>query len=228
MRKPDSFWMLLLFAGLILFYFLSESILRQATVARINPDAVNVDAMLSDLPPALQQKIQDRITHTQLLTNLRKAVTPDEILSAMLALASFEKKPAEKEKLYTQIFRDYAEKPAAYPAYIFFMFNKEERLNRVTVADFMRIRKNCRLQNCIIPGVRHITNCGNSAGKKITNRNLNSSSRSMLINSCHLWNIIRFMKNCGHPLWNVDNRKLRGTPQNFWNKFLSSAVLQNI
>ncbi len=141
MRKPDSFWILLIFAGLLLFYFLSESILRQATVARINPDAVNVDAMLSDLPPALQQKIQDRITHTQLLTNLRKAVTPDEILNALLALALFEKDPLEKEKLYTQIFKDYAKKPAAYPAYIFFMFNKEEHLNRVTVADFHAYQK---------------------------------------------------------------------------------------
>lgn len=136
MRKPDSFWILLIFAGLIAFYFLSESILRQATVARINPDAVNVDKMLSDLPPKLQQKIQDRIMHTQLLTNLRKAVTPDEILHALLALAAFEPDPVEKEKLYTRIFKDYAKVPAAYPAYIFFMFNKDARLNRVTLAEF--------------------------------------------------------------------------------------------
>ena len=74
MRKPDSFWLILICAVLLAVYFLSEAILRQATVARINPDAVDVNAMLADLPPQLQTRIQDRITYTQLRTNLKKAV----------------------------------------------------------------------------------------------------------------------------------------------------------
>ena len=141
MRKPDSFWLILVFFGLIAVYFLTEAVLRQATVARINPDAVDVNAMLSDLPPQLQQRIQDRITYTQLRTNLKKAVTPDEILSAMLALAAFEKNPVEQEKLYTQVFQNYAEKPGAYPAYVYFMFNREERLNKVTIQQFHAYQK---------------------------------------------------------------------------------------
>lgn len=141
MRKPDSFWLILICAVLLAVYFLSEAILRQATVARINPDAVDVNAMLADLPPQLQTRIQDRITYTQLRTNLKKAVTPAEILNALLALAAFEKNPAEQEKLYTRIFQEYAKEPGAYPAYIYFMFNKEERLNRVSVADFHAYQK---------------------------------------------------------------------------------------
>ncbi|MBR3708618.1 MAG: hypothetical protein IKM17_06375 [Lentisphaeria bacterium] len=141
MRRPEKILLILLFAAVLAVYFLTEAILRQATVARINPDAVNAEDIIAKLPAKMQDDIRERITLTALRGEVRKAETPAEKLNAKLVLAAFVREQNEKAELYEEILEDHRELPASYPAYVYFMFNGNAEYDRVSYDDFHKFQK---------------------------------------------------------------------------------------
>lgn len=143
-EQPEKRWLLPLFAAIILIYFLSESFLRQATVARINPAAVAMDEILAGLPDPVRKKISFRITLLQLQSNLKNAGSPGSRASALYALAFFHEteKTGEHLPYYRELLSQYRELPEAYPVYVRFLFEPEERNEGITEKAFHEYQKN--------------------------------------------------------------------------------------
>ena len=142
-ERPEKPWLLLLFAAVLILYFVSEAFLRQATVARINPAAVAMDEILSGLPDPIRNKISFRITLLQLQNNLKNAGSPGSRAAALYALAHFLE--SEKSEGYMPYYREvlklYPERPEAYPVYIRFLFEPEDRNEGVTEERFHEYQK---------------------------------------------------------------------------------------
>ncbi len=146
--KPERFFLLVFFALALGVYFVSEAILRQSTVARINPEKIKIEEIFSKLPPKTLERIQERILDTNLKNNIAKAMTPQEKVSALLVYAGFRKPEQKKEKLaiYEEILKEYPDEPEAATAYIFFMFNADTSLNKVSFAKFHAFQRNLPLE----------------------------------------------------------------------------------
>jgi len=141
--QPEKRWLLPLFAAVILIYFVSESFLRQATVARINPAAVAMDEILAGLPDPVRKKISFRITLMQLQTNLKNAGSPGSRASALYALAYFHEteKTGEHMPYYRELLDSYRNEREAYPVYIRFLFEPEDRNEGITEKVFHEYQK---------------------------------------------------------------------------------------
>lgn len=133
MNKPENIWLPVFFAAALFLCFLSESILRQAAVSRINPDEIMMERVLSDLPGPIQERIRQRMLVTSMRNQLAKAETPREKASALTALAAaLGKDDPEHLEIYRTILRSYPDEPASHQAYVFFMFNEKPELNLVS------------------------------------------------------------------------------------------------
>lgn len=142
-EQPEKRWLLPLFAAVMLIYFVSESFLRQATVARINPAAVAMDEILAGLPDPVRKKISFRVTLLQLQSNLNSAGSPGSRASALHALASFHEteKTGEHMPYYRKVLAQYRNEPEAYPVYIRFLFEPEGGNEGITEEVFHEYQK---------------------------------------------------------------------------------------
>ena len=137
-EQPEKRWLLPLFAVVILIYFVSESFLRQATVARINPAAVAMDEIIAGLPEPVRKRVSFRVTLLQLQSNLKNAGSPGSRASALYALAFFHEteKTGEHVPYYRELLSKYRNLPEAYPVYIRFLFEPADRNEGITVEAF--------------------------------------------------------------------------------------------
>ncbi|MBO4303555.1 MAG: hypothetical protein J6A21_03115 [Lentisphaeria bacterium] len=142
-EQPEKRWLLPLFAVVILIYFVSESFLRQATVARINPAAVAMDEILAGLPEPIRKKVAFRVTLLQLQNNLNNAGSPGSKAAALQSLAIFHEteKTGEHMPYYREVLTNYRNEPAAYPVYIRFLFEPEGQNEGITVEAFHEYQK---------------------------------------------------------------------------------------
>ena len=142
-EQPEKRWLLPLFMAVILVYFVSESFLRQATVARINPAAVAMDEILAGLPEPVRKKVSFRVTLLQLQSNLNKAGTPGSKAAALQSLAFFHEaeKTGEHMPYYRAVLTQYRNEPEAYPVYVRFLFEPEGQNEGITEEAFHEYQK---------------------------------------------------------------------------------------
>ena len=137
MKKPETIFFPVLFAAVLFLCFLSESLLRQAAVSRINPDEVMIERLIAELPGSIQERISRRMLLTTMRNQAAKAETPREKASSLTALAAvLGKDDPEQIEIYRLVLRSCPDEPSAYPAYVFFMFNNDPKLDLVSNADF--------------------------------------------------------------------------------------------
>lgn len=109
----------------VIFYFCSESVLRQATVSNVDSDKLNIETIINDLPQSIRDAVKHKIEVAKLRDNVATAGTPQKRLRAILQLANAVKGSSEKEELYLEVFKNYSSYPAAARAYAFFLCNPD-------------------------------------------------------------------------------------------------------
>jgi hypothetical protein len=115
--------LLYILAPAFLIYFLSESFLRQAAVASINPQTVNVSSIMSQLPANVRDSINKRIQIGYLKDAVAKAATDTDRIFALCNYAEAIENSKEKESLYSELIRKYSTSKEVSRAYIFFFMN---------------------------------------------------------------------------------------------------------
>ena len=89
-----------LIVPVFLLYFVSEAFLRCAAVANINPEKVNLDKILNELPDSVRDIVTYRIMHTDLTNALAKATDEEEKLSLLAQLGEYSRDLKEKENIF--------------------------------------------------------------------------------------------------------------------------------
>lgn len=116
-------------------YFSTESLLRQAAISNINPQSVNVDALLSKLPQSIRESASQKIELTRLKNAVSEAKDDAGKAVAISNLADYTKEREEKERLYAEILREYPSQSESYRAYAFFLMNPESAV-QISIQDF--------------------------------------------------------------------------------------------
>ncbi|MBO4648110.1 MAG: hypothetical protein J5806_08135 [Lentisphaeria bacterium] len=135
--KKKTGLLLLLIVPVFLLYFLSESFLRAAAVANINPAQVKLDNILNELPESIRDVVTYRIMHTDLTNALAKASDEKEKLALMAQLGDYTRDLEEKEKIFRFLRQKYPNRAETAPAYVYYLL-REDSPDRVTMADFHR------------------------------------------------------------------------------------------
>ncbi len=110
-------------------YFLSESMLRQATVSNINPQSVNVDSLMTKLPASMRESVNSKIETTRLRNAIKFAATDTEKVSAIISYAEYSKDPGQRLWLYSELLKEYPSNPECYKVYSRFLFNEGDGPN---------------------------------------------------------------------------------------------------
>lgn len=118
-----------------LVYFLSESMLRQATVSNINPQSVNVDSLMTKLPASMRDTVNNKIENTRLRNAVKFAGTDSEKVVAIVNLAERSKDAGRKLWLYSELLKEYPSNPESYVVYSRYMLNEGDGPN-FTISDY--------------------------------------------------------------------------------------------
>ena len=116
---------LLAFCAVLLVYFLSESVLRQAVVSRFESDKIKPEVILARLPASLKEKVGYNLELTRLRDALRGGKKDEKtIIATQINLAIYTKDKAESEKIFKSIIRGYPNKSESVQAYCYFLLKK--------------------------------------------------------------------------------------------------------
>ena len=115
--------LLYILAPAFLIYFITESVLRQAAVASINPQTVNVSSIMSQLPSNVRDSINKRIQIGYLKDAVAKSQTETDRIFALCNYADAIENAQQKESLYLEIVQKYSTSKESSRAYIFFFMN---------------------------------------------------------------------------------------------------------
>lgn len=140
MTKEKKIGLIFLIVPIFLLYFISEAVLREAAVANINPQKVKIDSILNELPDSVRDLVVYRITRTEMLNDLAAAETEEEKLSAMVAIGSYTRDPAEKEKIFWEVRTKYADRPESAAAFAYYLLN-DENPNKISLSDYQAYLK---------------------------------------------------------------------------------------
>jgi len=124
-----------LIVPVFLLYFVSEAFLRCAAVANINPEKVNLDKILNELPDSVRDIVTYRIMHTDLTNALAKATDEEEKLTLLAQLGDYSRDPREKENIFRLLRSRYSDRPQSAVAYVYYLLRKESP-DQITVPQF--------------------------------------------------------------------------------------------
>jgi len=131
--------------GALLILFLSEAILREASVASLKTKEKDLDSILASVPSFLRGRIKSRIEMMQLRDAVTQAKTDQEKINALSALAAYIKDEDEKEKLYLEILK-LPRMVQSYPAMIFFL-EKDISKHKISIEEYHNFIFNCPTLN---------------------------------------------------------------------------------
>jgi len=106
-------------------YIASESLLREAAVAGINPEQVNSETILKELPSQIRDSVNYSVTLSQFKDAVDNASAPPEKAIALCNLADYTKDIKEKEDIFSKVIKEYSGNKESARAYFHF-FNKPE------------------------------------------------------------------------------------------------------
>ena len=129
-----------LIVPVFLLYFVSEAFLRCAAVANINPEKVNLDKILNELPDSVRDIVTYRIIHTDLTNALAKATEEEEKLSLLAQLGDYSRDLKEKENIFRLLRGRYSHRPQSAVAYVYYLLRKDSP-DQVSVPEFHRYLK---------------------------------------------------------------------------------------
>jgi len=130
-----------LIVPVFLLYFVSEAFLRCAAVANINPEKVNLDKLLNELPDSIRDIVTYRILHTDLTNALAKATDEEEKLGLLAQLGDYSRDLKEKENIFRLLRGRYSQRPQSAPAYVYYLLRKDSP-DQISVPEFHQyIRK---------------------------------------------------------------------------------------
>lgn len=105
-------------------YFASEMLLRQAAVARVNPETVKLTELVEHLPNTMRERVLYRAHLSTLREQVRVSQTEGELVSNLFILLHFSEDKSEKEQCRKKIFALYPQgMENAYPVYIQYLDN---------------------------------------------------------------------------------------------------------
>lgn len=108
-----------------LIYMFSESVLREAAVAGVNPEQVNTETILKELPSNVRDSVSYSVTLSQFKDSVQKASSDPEKAMAFCNLADYTKDIKEKEDLFAKVIKEYPKQKESSKAFFYF-FNKPE------------------------------------------------------------------------------------------------------
>ena len=129
-----------LIVPVFLLYFVSEAFLRCAAVANINPEKVNLDKILNELPDSVRDIVTYRIIHTDLTNALAKAADEEEKLSLLAQLGDYSRDLKEKENIFRLLRGRYSHRPQSAVAYVYYLLRKDSP-DRISVPEFHQYLK---------------------------------------------------------------------------------------
>lgn len=129
--------LIFLILPVFLLYFVSESFLRAAAVANINPEKVKLDSLLNDLPESVRDIVTYRIMHTDLTNALAAARTEDDKLPILAQLGDYTRDQAEKERIFELLRSRYPDRPESAPAFVYELLRKNSP-KQISVPEFHR------------------------------------------------------------------------------------------
>ena len=129
-----------LIVPVFLFYFVSEAFLRCAAVANINPEKVNLDKILNELPESVRDIVTYRIIHTDLANALAKATDEEEKLSLLAQLGDYSRDLKEKENIFRLLRGRYSHRPQSAAAYVYYLLRKDSP-DQISVPEFHQYLK---------------------------------------------------------------------------------------
>ena len=139
MKKKTGLFFLIV--PVFLLYFVSEAFLRCAAVANINPEKVNLDKLLNELPDSIRDIVTYRILHTDLTNALAKATDEEEKLGLLAQLGDYSRDLKEKENIFRLLRGRYSQRPQSAPAYVYYLLRKDSP-DQISVPEFHQyIRK---------------------------------------------------------------------------------------
>lgn len=136
MKSPVKGKILAILISAFVLYFYSESVLRQGAVSSIDSGKLNKDSLLSELPGALRDEVNYRITYMQLQEHIRTARTDSQKAMALSNMADFIKDPATRAKLLLEVYKNYPNIPEALRAYVYFLENNTSS-EKVSISGFI-------------------------------------------------------------------------------------------
>ena len=129
-----------LIVPVFLLYFVSEAFLRCAAVANINPEKVNLDKILNELPESVRDIVTYRIIHTDLTNALAKATDEEEKLSLLAQLGEYSRDLKEKENIFRLLRGRYSHRPQSAAAYVYYLLRKDSP-DQISVPEFHQYLK---------------------------------------------------------------------------------------
>ena len=139
MKKKTGLFFLIV--PVFLLYFVSEAFLRCAAVANINPEKVNLDKILNELPDSIRDIVTYRILHTDLTNALAKATDEEEKLGLLAQLGDYSRDLKEKENIFRLLRGRYSQRPQSAVAYVYYLLRKDSP-DQISVPEFHQyIRK---------------------------------------------------------------------------------------
>ena len=138
MKKKTGLFFLIV--PVFLLYFVSEAFLRCAAVANINPEKVNLDKILNELPDSIRDIVTYRIIHTDLTNALAKATDEEEKLSLLAQLGDYSRDLKEKENIFRLLRGRYSQRPQSAVAYVYYLLRKDSP-DQISVPEFHQYLK---------------------------------------------------------------------------------------
>ncbi|MBR4666379.1 MAG: hypothetical protein IKO93_21105 [Lentisphaeria bacterium] len=129
-----------LIVPVFLLYFVSEAFLRCAAVANINPEKVNLDKILNELPDSVRDIVTYRIMHTDLTNALAKATDEEEKLSLLAQLGEYSRDLKEKENIFRLLRGRYSHRPQSAAAYVYYLLRKDSP-DQISIPEFHQYLK---------------------------------------------------------------------------------------
>lgn len=129
-----------LIVPVFLLYFVSEAFLRCAAVANINPEKVNLDKILNELPDSVRDIVTYRIIHTDLTNALAKATDEEEKLSLLAQLGDYSRDLKEKENIFRLLRGRYSQRPQSAVAYVYYLLRKDSP-DQISIPEFHQYLK---------------------------------------------------------------------------------------
>jgi hypothetical protein len=138
MKKKTGLYFLIV--PVFLLYFVSEAFLRCAAVANINPEKVNLDKILNELPDSVRDIVTYRIMHTDLTNALAKATDEEEKLTLLAQLGDYSRDLKEKENIFRLLRGRYSHRPQSAAAYVYYLLRKDSP-DQISVPEFHQYLK---------------------------------------------------------------------------------------
>ncbi len=127
--------------GVLFIFFMSDVILREASVSSLKTKQKNIDGLISSLPGFLRARIKARLELIELKDAIIRAKNDHEKIVAMSALAAYSTNEYEKAKLYSEILQ-MPRKPESYSAVCFFL-GKETSAENITINEYYKFISEC-------------------------------------------------------------------------------------